>query len=204
MKPQRFLLAAAVTILATVPALFPLQGCQKREEGKQAAPPQQAPAQPAPAGAGRQEAAPEVMSHIRQGLAYVATAKSARSGNVFEENIDNAIKEFSLAIEKGPNHADAYANRAVAYMQQKKFNKAAEDLKKARELNPDGATIRYNLASLYSLKGDIDLALDELDAALAKGFDNYDALRYDRDLANLRKHPEFKKILERHKVFIEK
>ena len=31
-----------------------------------------------------------------------------------------------------------------------------------------------------------------------------DALRRDPDLDNLRKHPEFRKILEKHKVFIVK
>ena len=46
------------------------------------------------------------------------------------------------------------------------------------------------------------LALDEIDAALAKGFSDYDALRRDPDLENLRRSPEFRKVLEKHKVFI--
>ncbi|QLP99803.1 MAG: hypothetical protein HZY78_05835 [Burkholderiaceae bacterium] len=62
--------------------------------------------------------------------------------------------------------------------------------------------MRYNFASLHSLRGNVDLALDEIDAALSKGFTDYDALRDDPDLANLRRHPEFRKILEKHKVFI--
>ena len=144
----------------------------------------------------------EVKEHIKHGLAYVSNAKNARSKEIFEENLENAIKEFSLAIEKSPNYAEAYSNRAVAYMLQKKFNKAEEDLLKAKQLNPDSPTIRYNLTCLYSLTGKLDLALDELDAALEKGFNDYDALRSDPDLNNLRKHPEFRKILEKHKVFI--
>jgi tetratricopeptide (TPR) repeat protein len=146
----------------------------------------------------------EVKEHIKHGLAYVSNAKNARSKEIFEENLENAIREFSLAIEKNPNYAEAYSNRAVAYMLQKKFNKAEEDLLKAKQLNPDSPTIRYNLVCLYSLTGKLDLALDELDTALEKGFNDYEALRKDPDLNNLRKHPEFRKILEKHKVFIMK
>ena len=50
----------------------------------------------------------------------------------------------------------------------------------------------------------MDLALDEIDAALSRGFSDYDALRKDSDLDNVRQHPEFRKILEKHKVFIVK
>ena len=140
---------------------------------------------------------------IKQAFSYVSMAKNAHGANR-EENIDNALKEFSLAIQKDPQYAEAYSSRAVAYMQQQKFNKAEEDLRKAKELSPDSPSVRYNLASLHSLKGNVDLALDEIDAALAKGFTDYDALRRDPDLDNLRKHPEFRKILEKHKVFIVK
>jgi Flp pilus assembly protein TadD len=146
----------------------------------------------------------EVKSHIKQGLSYVSTAKNAHNKALFDENIDNALKEFSTAIEKAPNYAEAYSNRGVAYMQQRKFNKALEDLKKAKELKSDSPSIRYNLACLYSLKGDVDFGLDELDAALTNGFSDYDSLRLDPDLKNLRRHPEFKKVLEKHKVFIVK
>jgi hypothetical protein len=197
-------------------------GCQQKSEApavaKQEAPP---PAPPPPAGQqqpgtqlppppppGAQQAPAagepslEVKSHIKQGLSYVSVAKNANSPGIFNENIENAINEFSNAIKKDPGYAEAYSNRGVAYMMQKKYNKALDDLKKAKELKPDSANIRYNLASCHSLMGSVDYGLDELDAALARGFNSYDSLRKDPDIANLRKHKEFRKILEKHKVFI--
>jgi len=137
-------------------------------------------------------------------MSYVSIAKNATSKSVFNENLDNAIAEFSNAINKDPNYAEAYSNRAVAYMLQKKNNKALDDLKKAKEIKPDSATIRYNLASVHSLMGNTDYGLDELDAALSKGFNDYDSLRKDPDISNLRKSKEFQQILEKHKVFITK
>ena len=173
------------------------------------------PAAPAPAAAAaaaavvvppteKHEPSLEVRAHTTQAFSYISMAKNARDAVIREENIDNALREFSMAIQKDPLYAEAYSNRAATYMQLKKFNKAEEDLHRAKELSPDSPSVRYNYASLHSLKGNVDLALDEIDAALSKGFSDYDALRLDPDLNNVRKHPEFRKILEKHKVFIVK
>lgn len=161
-------------------------------------------ATPEPAAPAKHEPSLEVRAHATQAFSYISMAKNARDAAVRAENIDNALREFSLAIQKDPKYAEAYSSRAVTYMQLKKFNKAEEDLRKAKELAPDSASVRYNYASLHSLNGNVDLALDEIDAALTKGFTDYDALRLDPDLNNLRKHQEFRKILEKHKIFIVK
>jgi tetratricopeptide (TPR) repeat protein len=135
----------------------------------------------------------EAKLNMQQGMNYLRA-----------RDYENAIKEFTVAIEKHPAYDVAYSNRAVAYMQQKKFNKAMDDLKKAEEVNAGNATVQYNFVALYSLQSQLDRSLDSLDRCLELGFNNYDALRSDPDLNNVRKHPEFKKILEKHKVFIMK
>ena len=166
-------------------------------------PPQaQAPAPAAPAAAAPGQPSLEVTQHLKQGMACVSTAKNAGSPAIFNENINNAINEFSNAIKKDPTYATAYSNRAVAYMMQKKYNLALDDLKKAKELKPSDPAIRYNLASCHSLMGNVDLGFVELDAALANGFNDYDSLRKDPDIANLRKNPEWRKTLEKYKVFL--
>jgi tetratricopeptide (TPR) repeat protein len=170
-------------------------------------PPQaQAPAAPAPAAPAAAPGQPslEVTQHLKQGMAYVSTAKNAGSPAVFNENIENAIAEFSNAIKKDPTYATAYSNRAVAYMMQKKYNLALADLNKAKELKPNDPAIRYNLASCHSLMGNTDLGFVELDAALANGFNDYDSLRKDPDIANLRKSKDWRKTLEKYKIFIDK
>ena len=134
--------------------------------------------------------ATRVTQHIGQGMTYASM-----------KDYDNAIREFSLAIELAPNHAVPYANRAVAYMQQRKFNKALDDLQKAAALDPRDKMVHYNLAALYAVQGQKDRALDSLDRALRLGFDQYDALRNDPDLDILRGDPEFRRVLERNKVF---
>lgn len=145
----------------------------------------------------------DAKQHLQQGMIYVSLAKA--NPKTKDENYNNALLEFSNAIKIYPKYAEAYSDRGVVYMQQKKYNKAEEDLKKAVELKPTDPIILYNLAALYSLEKKNDLALDYLDKSLEYGFNNFDALKpkgknSDPDLANLRKDPEFKKVLEKHKV----
>ena len=201
-----------IGILLACFVLTGMLGCQQQPPPPPAPPPAPAPAPapvpepakaaPAPQASG--EPSPEIKAYLKQGMSYVSIAKNANSPNVFNENIENAINEFSNAIKKDSNYAEAYSNRATAYMMQKKYNKALDDLKKAKELKPESSSIRYNLACVHALMGNVDYGLDELDAALARGFNDYESLRKDPDLANLRKHKEWRPILEKHKVFIEK
>ena len=146
-----------------------------------------APKAPAPGGSPPVEA----MLNLQQGMNYMRA-----------RDFDNAIMEFTIAIQKYPSFDVAYSNRAVAYMQQQKFNKAMDDLQKAVEINPNNPTVHYNFTGLYSLQNQLDRSLDSLDRALELGFNNYDALRNDTDLDNVRRHPEFVRILEKHKIFI--
>jgi tetratricopeptide (TPR) repeat protein len=115
---------------------------------------------------------------------------------------NNAILEFTAAIQKHPTFAAAYGNRGAAYTAQKKFNLALDDIKKGIGLNPKDPFLYYNLTCVYSLQNQLDRAVVALDAALENGFQNYDALRKDPELLNLRKSPEWRKTLEKHKIFL--
>lgn len=177
----------------------------KKEESKPASPVTQQPAQaPTPQQPATSPEQPQTQTaqapsgppteaklNLQQGMNYMRA-----------KDWDNAINEFTLAIQKYPQYDTAYSNRAVAYMQQKKFNKAMDDLKEAERINPKNPNVHYNFTCWYSLQNQLDRALDSLDKALQYGFTEYDALRNDPDLNNVRKHPEFRKILEKHKVFI--
>ena len=154
---------------------------------------------PVQAGTPRKAAPPAAASvdssraeqHVQQGMTYIKM-----------KDYDNAIIEFSRAIDLMPNFAVAYADRGIAYMQQRKLNKAMDDLQKAAGLAPGDKSIHYNLTALYCLQGAKDRAFDSLDKAMELGFNNYDALRTDPDLDGIREDPEFRKILEKYKVFI--
>jgi len=211
-----------IGILLIVTLIFSFSACQKKEETPMSQQPmQQAPGQSQPQQTQPQQPQQSQQEATQPGqppaqLGKGSTAPAAQTAVPVEAKLnmqqglnymrakdwENAIKEFTLAIEKYPQYDVAYSNRAVAYMHQKKFNKAMDDLKKAVEINPNNPTVHYNFVALYSLQNQLDRALDSLDRALELGFNNYDALRHDPDLANVRKHPEFRRICEKYKVFL--
>ena len=129
--------------------------------------------------------------HFKQGILF---AKSS--------DFENAVFEFQKAIEISPT-SKAYANLGVCYMRIGKTNKALEALQQAVSIDKSDSYALYNLTAIYSVQDKTDLALDSLDKALKYGFNNYDAIRFDKDLDNLRAEPEFRKILEKHKVFLQ-
>lgn len=133
----------------------------------------------------------EALQKVRMGIEHVRS-----------HDYDKAIKEFSAAIEKHPKYEMAYNDRAAAYMRLNKFDEAKDDLTKALLINPRNPVTYYNFASLHAIQKQSGLALDYLDKALETGFKDYDFLRADPDLNNIRKNPEFRKILERHGVFV--
>uniref|UniRef100_A0A7S1NLC2 PDZ domain-containing protein n=1 Tax=Eutreptiella gymnastica TaxID=73025 RepID=A0A7S1NLC2_9EUGL len=56
----------------------------------------------------------------------------------------------------------------------------------------------YQMACVYSLVGNQDAALDSLKEALNAGFDDYDQVRSDPDLAGVRELPEFNELINRY------
>ncbi|MEK7449706.1 MAG: tetratricopeptide repeat protein [Planctomycetota bacterium] len=71
-----------------------------------------------------------------------------------------AIKDFSQSLRIDPNHAETYKSRGSLYLEQKVYNKAAEDLKKADELEPDCPQTLYNLGAAYFSQAQIISGLD--------------------------------------------
>lgn len=56
----------------------------------------------------------------------------------------------------------------------------------------------YNIACCYSSLGQTENALESLDASMAAGFENFDKIRSDPNLAEARKSPKFKPIMDKY------
>ena len=129
--------------------------------------------------------------HTHQGIAFANM-----------NDFNSAIQEFKASIAVYPT-TQAYSNLGASYLQIGKYNLALMALQQAERLNSRDNIVMYNIAAAYSLSDDTDLALEYLDKALREGFNNYDAIRFDPDLSNVRGEPEFRTVLERNKVFIQ-
>ena len=97
-----------------------------------------------------------------------AGARFFRLANSFYQNedFDQAITYYDLAIRENPGLGRAFNNRALAYAAKGETDKALADLEEAVRLLPDSALPHNNLGAIYFLTGDLENAVAELDVAL--------------------------------------
>lgn len=73
-------------------------------------------------------------------------------------NYDSAIASYSRALELKPDFAEAYNNRAYAYMMVKKYEQALPDLDQALRLRPDYVNALMNRGDIHNYYYQIDRA----------------------------------------------
>ena len=68
------------------------------------------------------------------------------------------------------------------------------------DFEPNEMYLYYgNAATLYSLMGDLDKSMDYMAKALELGWNDFYTLTYDERLNNLRRHPDFEKLIATYK-----
>ena len=65
---------------------------------------------------------------------------------------DEAIEEYTKAIELNPNYVEAYNNRACAYKKKGQYDLAIDECNKAIDLDPNLAGAYVNRAYAYNEK----------------------------------------------------
>ena len=87
--------------------------------------------------------------HIRRGI----RAKE-------EGKMEEAIQEYSKAINKDPRNAAAYNNRGIVYDDLEQYEKAIEDYNKAIELDSNYAAAYNNRGVIYNALGQYEKAIE--------------------------------------------
>ena len=89
------------------------------------------------------------------------------SGLAYEEKgQDEAISDYTKALEINPRDALAYYNRGIAYNKKGRHDEAISDFNKALEINPRDAWAYYNRGIAYDNKGEYDQAISDYTKAL--------------------------------------
>ena len=126
-----------------------------------------------------------VKAYATRGVAYYHLGKHQRT-----------IEDCTKAIELDPEFGRAYAIRGTGCYKLGEHQLAIKDYEKAIELNPERARSYYNLACCYSLQGDKDKAIEYLRQAIEKGYNNFERMKKDTDLDNIRNDPRFIKLIQ--------
>ena len=93
----------------------------------------------------------------------------------FRERFDDAIENFSRAIEQNPYFAEAHCYRGTAYFNKKELSCALKDLNEAMRLNSNYDEAYNNRGLVYSHKGQYDRAIKDFDKAIELNLDYADA-----------------------------
>jgi len=112
------------------------------------------------------------IAYFNRGNAYVQTA-----------NDDNAIADFTAAIELNPDDVRAYMNRGNAYARKNRSDLALEDFNAAIKIDPKFAKVYLNRGSTFFDEGEYTRAIADYDITIA--LDPKDATPY-RNFAWLR------------------
>ena len=92
---------------------------------------------------------------VKRGLAYHEKG-----------HYDEAIADYSKAIEISPGYAEAYNNRGVAYHNKRQYDEAIADYSKAIEISPRYAGAYRNRGVAYRKNGQYDEAIADYSKAI--------------------------------------
>jgi len=118
----------------------------------------------------------------------------------FKGNYDMAIADFDKAIDLKPDDVDmsaVYANRGHSLKAKGEADQALADYHKALASDPRKKLAHYNLACIYSVRRQIKEACASLQKATENGYSNWEKIKSDPELNNIRDAPCFEKILNK-------
>ena len=89
--------------------------------------------------------------------------------------LEDAVSEFSSAVNLDPGKALTYVARGSAYFRLGRFDKALSDYNRAIEIDPDLAVAYQNRGSVYYRQGQLDKAISDYNRAIKINPDFADA-----------------------------
>jgi serine/threonine protein kinase/Tfp pilus assembly protein PilF len=106
------------------------------------------------------------------------------------------LETISKHLIKHPDDARGHLFYAVSLAQKGNSDKARDEAKKALEINPTDPLMHYNASCFYSQMDDKKLAIESLKNAFAAGYQDYEWVKRDSDLENIRQEPEFIELMK--------
>jgi adenylate cyclase len=107
------------------------------------------------------------------------------------------LERVEKALESNPRDASAVGNGAASLAVLGEHERAREWAERALELEPNNYIMRYNIACAYAMElDDQERALDLIeDSLIHLGIDHVRHAKADPDIASVRDHPRFAKMI---------
>ena len=113
-----------------------------------------------------------------------------------QEIIERAVLFYPNYLLHHPDDSRARQFYAFTLKRLGRIDEAKKEMQKGTEQNPDDPIIVYNAACFYSLLDDKKAAVENLKKAIEIGFENYNYVKHDPDLACLQNEPDFIELMK--------
>ncbi len=111
------------------------------------------------------------------------------------EKVNEVLKTtevvYSRYLSQHPDDSRAHMFFAIDLALLGKNEEAKKEAASAIELNPTDPLMQYNAACFYSNAGEKSLAIETLKNAITAGYQDYEWIKRDSDLNNIRNEPKF-------------
>jgi tetratricopeptide (TPR) repeat protein len=110
--------------------------------------------------------------------------------------IVEAIHHYQKALTIEPKSLLVLEKLARINKVNKEYQKAYIFYHKILEITPENPFVHYNIACVYALQNRQDDSFKWLKKSISKGFDNWDHIKNDKDLENIRNTSYFRELIE--------
>jgi len=111
--------------------------------------------------------------------------------------VEEAVHQYRELLKMQPKNHMAHYNLAFALYGSGEFTGAVKHFKEAMDQEPAlKAQASYHISRAYAREGKIEESARWLRRAVDAGFNNWDTIKADKDLDNIRGTPDYRKIME--------
>jgi tetratricopeptide (TPR) repeat protein len=121
-------------------------------------------------------------------------------GNLYFRKGDQiqAMQQYNKAIQLDPKFVPALNNMALLTAANEEYYKALTIFFDVLKYTPDDAETHYNIACMYARLKRVDESIEWLQKAIDRGYANWENIKKDSDLDNIRESSAYKKLIQGH------
>jgi tetratricopeptide (TPR) repeat protein len=118
-------------------------------------------------------------------------------GNLYQRNgeLDEAVEEYQKALSIQPALTQALNNSAIVYAIKREYDKSLPLFVRITDIDPDRPGAYYNIACIYARQNKAEESIEWLKKAIKRGYENWDLIKTDNDLDNIRSSSYYKEII---------
>jgi tetratricopeptide (TPR) repeat protein len=121
-------------------------------------------------------------------------------GNLYKASgdLDKAVDQYKKSLAQPPPLSHAMHNLAMVYATKKEYGKAIYLLHQMTELWPNSPGAYYYITAIYAKKNEKEESIRWLKKAVRKGFKNWELLKSDTKLENIRETAYYQFLIRKH------